>query len=469
MRSYPIPSNEDGRIAAIRATDALGDAPHGRLDEITEELAAAFDCPTALVSIVDTDRQYFRSRYGLDACETSREKSICAHVIMAPRQLVIRDTHADPRFRNHPVVVDPPNVRFYAGTPIILHNNFRAGSLCVLDFVPREAPSPEAVDLLTRRAVEVGQIISCSSPGEAMYPGATDNVFSEEFLDSPTDAIPETAAIVPLSFRRRRPAAPAPSPADPAAPRDDAARQRAAPPESPAMQSVDDVDAAELARREFLCLVGHELRTPLTVLMGYAKLLEHRVSDGPDKVMTSAITRMGDHLHAVVESVLTYSDLVSGERMLNEDRHDIEALLEDCASLIRPSVEVAGKTLVVDSRGAQGQVTVDREQMKLVLVSLLKNAVTHGGKRIRFRAALTDAGHLSIQIEDDGAPISDAQARQVFEPFKSGARLDNRGREGLGLGLALTKRIVEMHGGEISLAQGDGGKTFTILMPDWRM
>ena len=143
MRSYPIPFNEPARLAAVGTLAWITPDEEPLLDEIASMVRRELSVPTALVSIVDKDKQWFAARDGFPVCETSRDYSICAHTILKGEPLVICDTHADPRFREHPVVVNSPHVRFYAGAPIVLSSGLRVGSLCALDYVPREYRSEE--------------------------------------------------------------------------------------------------------------------------------------------------------------------------------------------------------------------------------------------------------------------------------------------------------------------------------------
>ena len=90
--------------------------------------------PVAVVTLVDEDRQWFKSCFGLDVTETPREVAFCAHTIMSDELLIVPDASQDPRFANNPLVSGPPHIRFYAGAPIVSENGFRLGSVCVVDF-----------------------------------------------------------------------------------------------------------------------------------------------------------------------------------------------------------------------------------------------------------------------------------------------------------------------------------------------
>jgi phosphoribosyl 1,2-cyclic phosphodiesterase len=134
----PKPDDETRRLTALRRLAILDSEPEERFDRITRIAAAMFDVPIALVSLVDEDRQWFKSCVGLDVQETSRDVAFCAHAILDSNVMVVPDTFLDPRFADNPLVTDEPRLRFYAGYPLTLPDNTRVGTLCILDTRPRE-------------------------------------------------------------------------------------------------------------------------------------------------------------------------------------------------------------------------------------------------------------------------------------------------------------------------------------------
>lgn len=134
----PLPDDEEQRLASLHALGILDTEPEDRFDRFTAGISAELDVPMALVSLVDTDRQWFKSRRGLDVVETPRDMSLCAHAILQPDVFEVPDTLADPRFAENPFVVGEPRVRFYAGMPLVLDDGSRVGTLCVADYRPRQ-------------------------------------------------------------------------------------------------------------------------------------------------------------------------------------------------------------------------------------------------------------------------------------------------------------------------------------------
>ncbi len=137
MKPPPIPANEAERLNALRSLQLLDTTPEERFDRITRIAQRAFHVPIALVSLVDAERQWFKSRQGLCAHETHRDISFCGHAIFDDAPLIVPNALNDPRFADNPLVVGDPHIRFYAGIPLTVLNNYPVGTLCVIDQTPR--------------------------------------------------------------------------------------------------------------------------------------------------------------------------------------------------------------------------------------------------------------------------------------------------------------------------------------------
>lgn len=146
--TFPVlPANETDRLVALEHTKLLDSPPEERFDRITRLTARYFNVKTCLISLIDTDRQWFKSKVGLDTSETPRNISFCGHAILKDDTLVVSDAKKDPRFADNPLVTGKPQIRFYAGAPICEPNGFPIGTLCIIDQCPREF-SEENIHLL---------------------------------------------------------------------------------------------------------------------------------------------------------------------------------------------------------------------------------------------------------------------------------------------------------------------------------
>ncbi len=134
----PLPEQEQQRLHALRRLALLDSPAEERFDRITRLAARLFDVPIALISFVDQDRQWFKSRFGNIGAQTSREQSFCAHAILGTQALVVSDALGDERFADNPLVIAEPRVRFYAGQPIAAPDGSLVGTICLLDHQPRD-------------------------------------------------------------------------------------------------------------------------------------------------------------------------------------------------------------------------------------------------------------------------------------------------------------------------------------------
>ena len=156
MTPAPIPADEDERLAALRELLLLDTPPEERFDRLARFAAEQLDTPIALLTLVDGQRQWFKSRMGIDVTETPRDVSFCGHAIMKNDLFVVEDASRDPRFADNPLVTGDPHLRFYAGAPLSAPGGHRIGTLCVIDTVPRTLGPVELsiLDALRRLANE---------------------------------------------------------------------------------------------------------------------------------------------------------------------------------------------------------------------------------------------------------------------------------------------------------------------------
>ena len=147
MLDAPAPRNDDERVAALRALNILDTGSEERFDRLTRLATKLFEVPIALVSLIDQNRQWFKSVKGLSVSETPRNISFCGHVVFCHETLVIKDASRDARFADNPLVTGPPHIRFYAGYPLKDIDGYVMGTLCIIDSVPRPFSSEDLQNL----------------------------------------------------------------------------------------------------------------------------------------------------------------------------------------------------------------------------------------------------------------------------------------------------------------------------------
>jgi diguanylate cyclase (GGDEF)-like protein len=144
----PIPENESERLRAVRSYDILDTPPEVEFDTLTRVATHAFNAPAGVIGLMDSDRLWFKSQIGLGVPQLDRQIAFCAHAIMRPDEpLVVEDLLNDRRFEKNPLVTQVPNLRFYAGAPLIDHNGYALGTIAVVDTQPRKFSESERAAL----------------------------------------------------------------------------------------------------------------------------------------------------------------------------------------------------------------------------------------------------------------------------------------------------------------------------------
>lgn len=160
MQEPGLPENEAERIATLHNLNVLDTPRHDRFDRYTRISTRIFDMPIAVISLVDRYRQWFKSTVGFDAEEAPRNISFCGHAILGDDIFEIQNTRRDPRFRDNPMVLEQPHIRFYAGAPLEAPNGHKLGTLCIIDRVPRRLSDEEKTMLKNLADMVVNEMIN---------------------------------------------------------------------------------------------------------------------------------------------------------------------------------------------------------------------------------------------------------------------------------------------------------------------
>ncbi len=153
--SYPLPEQEADRLRTLRSYKILDTKPEERFDELTQLAAIICGAPISLITLIDGDRQWFKSKVGLELAETPRAHAFCTHAIMQPQMFEVEDATKDQRFADNPLVTGDPHIRFYAGSPLATSDGHLLGTMCVLDREPRtlSAQQKTALEILGRQVI----------------------------------------------------------------------------------------------------------------------------------------------------------------------------------------------------------------------------------------------------------------------------------------------------------------------------
>ncbi|MEP1080297.1 ATP-binding protein [Leptolyngbya sp. PL-A3] len=420
MSKAPIPENESQRIEALLGYNILDTEAEEAFDNLTRLASYICNIPIALISFIDHDRQWCKSHIGLTTTENSRDSAFCSYTILQSDLLVVPDLTQDPRFANNPFVTGYPGIRFYAGAPLTTAEGLALGSICVMDHVPRTL----TCDQLETLKVLAQQIVSQLELRKTVKQLGQVNL---------------------------------------------------------------KLDRATKLKDEFLANMSHELRSPLNAILGMSESLKEEIC-GPlnerQRKMVTTIERSGEHLLELINDILDLSKIESGHLELELADVSIQKFCESSLMFVRQAA--FNKQITLDSylSNAVEDFHFDERRMRQVLINLLNNAVKFTAEKGYVQMEITvrrpdeilkqsdgeyftsPNPYLCISVRDTGIGISSENQERLFQPFVQIDSNLNRQYQGTGLGLALSQRIVNLHGGWITLdSQLGQGSCFTIYLP----
>jgi signal transduction histidine kinase len=234
----------------------------------------------------------------------------------------------------------------------------------------------------------------------------------------------------------------------------------------------EEAEAASRTKSEFLANMSHELRTPLNAIIGFSDVMQSELL-GPlgarYRSYAKDIQQSGEHLLKIINDILDLSKIEAGRLTLREEIVDPAAMARDCARLVRARAEEVGVLLQIRVLAdAPRQLSADAVKLKQILLNLLSNAVkfTRRGGRVELALLRGGAGNLEIAVADTGIGMSESDIAIALQPFRQVESTFARTHEGTGLGLPLTKALVELHGGTMRIESTLGeGTTVTVTFP----
>ncbi|GEA05128.1 hypothetical protein KUL17_40250 [Alteromonas sp. KUL17] len=396
MKAAPLPQNEDERLAELLSYDVLDTEAEQLFDDLTALASQICETPIALISLIDPNRQWFKSRVGLDAEETSRDIAFCSHAILQSDVFEIPNATLDPRFHDNPLVTGAPDIRFYAGAPLITPSGHAIGTLCAIDSKPRKLTETQKASLQTL----------------------------------------SKSVVAHLELKRKN----------------------------------RELERTSQFKSDFLSYVSHEIRTPLNAINTFSQLLEGEAQklNLPSSFTTplSHVSQSGERLLEIVNSVLDIKQIEAGKMRVMPRAVNTKDFFTHLFSLTKIRAEDSGivfSTSIDDA--VPGSLFFDDTKFGQVALNLLSNAIkfTNHGKSVKAQVKYK-SGKVIFNVIDQGIGMSDDYQKRLFTPFE---RMENaRQISGTGLGLNISKRLVELMDGSIKVSSKlNHGTRISVTLP----
>ncbi|MCH2055478.1 MAG: ATP-binding protein [Thalassotalea sp.] len=396
MKSAPPTNDETQRLQALYSYDILDTEAEKVFDDLTELASEICETPIALISLVDPDRQWFKSKIGVDVSETHRDIAFCAHAIHEREVFEVPNALEDERFCDNPLVTEDPNIRFYAGAQLVTPSGHAIGTLCTISDKPKKLNDHQrkALQILSRQV------------------------------------------IAQMELR----------------------------------QSLKEAKDASDFKTEFLSNISHEVRTPLNAITGFSQAIIEQSSKTPlpadihDYVQEIDFSA-GRLLH-IVNSVLDLSKIEAGKMEVIPTWFQAAKFLQHINGMMQIKAKEKDVSLNFDiAEDLPELLFLDEGKVGQILINIINNAVkfTEAGKHI-FVSAHVNSHSLNFVIEDQGIGISKENQLNLFNKYEQVG--NKRNSEGTGLGLCITKSLVELMEGDIALTSQLGkGTKLTVSLP----
>jgi len=521
-----LPHNEQQRLDSLYQLNILDTAQEDAFDALTKLAGMICGVPISVISLVDKDRQWFKSKQGMDEVQTSRDVSFCAHAILQPEQILqVADASKDQRFADNPGVLAPGGIRFYAGVPLVLDKGLALGTLCVVDTVCKTLTPAQltALQLLARQATKLlearklaldnqhksallqqseqryrsmlenlpGIVYRCQNDTDWNMLFISDEVETLTGFTADDFTTNRTVSFTQLTFE------------------DDIPRLYHTVQQALAKQQGYDVQyrittrrgevkwlqelgrgiftadgqlqyldgfiwditeqkAVEQLKNQFVSTVSHELRTPLTSISGSLGLVlggvAGKLPDAANQMLQIANDNC-ERLTHLINDLLDIEKLMAGKIQLTTGTLHAHTLLEKSLQQNQP---YAGKHLckLELQPGPDLWLQADEHRLEQVLTNLLSNAAKFSPANSRVLVSVSRHNQqVEIAVQDQGPGIADGFKSKIFQKFAQADAADSRSKGGTGLGLAICKELMQAMRGEIGYQNLKGGCRFYIRLP----
>lgn len=415
MIKASTPEDELSRLKDLYEYDVLDTEAEKSFDDLTQLASDICETPISLISLVDPDRQWFKSKQGIDVDETARDISFCSHAILENQVFEVQNALTDTRFHDNPLVTNDLNIRFYAGAPLITPRGNAIGTLCVISDKPKKLSSKQ-INALT--------------------------VLSKEVIAQLELRLNNKKLVMALEKQKAH--------------------------NKQLEKLKEEADTANNTKSKFLANMTHELRTPLH---GILNLAEFAISEGTteekDNTLKS-ILKSAHYLSNIVNDILDFSKIEAGKLEIEHINFNLNDVISDVIKPQLQQVSAKGIKLIksVDPKIAEN-LKGDPLRVSQILNNLCSNAIkfTKTGQvelKVSIKSSTLQTQLLKFEVIDTGLGINETVQEHLFKEFHQADSSTSREYGGTGLGLSICARLSELMQGKLSFTSKIGkGSTFT--------
>ncbi|SDF47574.1 PAS domain S-box-containing protein [Mucilaginibacter pineti] len=522
MSVFPVPANEAERLKALHDYEILDSLAENEFDRITQLATLICDMPISLVSLIEKDRQWFKSRIGLEGSEIPRTLAFCQYTIMEKALMEVPDASKDERFKQYDLVSAGPKLRFYAGYPLVSTEGYALGTICVIDYKPNKL-TPKQARALELLADEVMQLIRerrqkeelrnleklfnlsgdliCIAGGDGYF-RRVNPAFQQllgwnksELLTTPFLELihPDYREVTRRELESLAGGQPTVNFVIRLLSRDGGyftLQWTVAPEEgtrnlfaigrdiSLAIRQQEELESARkeaeqasIAKSEFLANMSHEIRTPLNGVIGFTDLvLKTQLSEIQQQYLT-IVNQSAGALLSIINDILDFSKIEAGKLELEIEKCDLYELAAQATDIISYQVQTKGLEMLLNlSPELPRFIWTDTVRLQQVLVNLLSNAskfTEHGEIELKVEN-LTPGSENALfrfSVRDTGIGIKPEKQHKIFDAFAQEDGSTTKKYGGTGLGLAISNRLLGLMGSRLELdsTPGQGSRFFFDL------
>lgn len=414
MTPAPIPKNEVARLKALKKYNILDTPVEKEFEDITNLASMICGTKVSAISLIDRDRQWFKSIHGLDVKETPRDLSFCGHAINEPNEIfVIENAHKDARFAHNPLVENDPGITFYAGAPIVNKEGYALGTLCVfddkpVDFTEKQKEALRSLSKIALRQLEQRLI----------------NTDLESYLEVQTQKLQDAIEDLEEEVNHRKNT------------------------EKQLEKALEVEKELSELRANMVHSISHQFKTPLTAISSSAQLVDMMTERTSEKKIKhiERIKNSVKALNKMTEDV-TYLQKIDWSKVKQDaSKVQVSKLLTEAIQHVTTDLNFNGNIEV--DRSLNGEILSNAPMLEKLFQILINNAIQYGGaSKIHIELNSANKGFVFI-IHNGGESLDADNLKQIFDLFFRGNNANEKA--GIGIGLTIARRIVESMG-EISM------------------